>query len=137
MTNDYSKCFKSKGVTMNKIENNYYIDNIKFVLIFFVVFGHLIERYMEGNYILMGIYIFIYTFHMPLFIFISGLLSKNINKSRKFLLRKLLIPYIVLNIIWYSLAYLYTKETYIPVIYPGWTLWFLLSLFFGGYLLNI
>lgn len=115
---------------MNKIENNYYIDNIKFVLIFFVVFGHLIERYMEGNYILMGIYIFIYTFHMPLFIFISGLLSKNINKSRKFLLRKLLIPYIVLNIIWYSLAYLYTKETYIPVIYPGWTLWFLLSLFF-------
>lgn len=67
---------------------------------------------------------------MPLFIYISGYLSKNVNKSKKIFLKDLLIPYIFLNIIWYSLAYIYTGDINLPIIYPGWTLWFLLSLFF-------
>ncbi len=67
---------------------------------------------------------------MPLFIYISGYLSKNVNKSKKLFLKDLLIPYIFLNIIWYVLAYIYTGEVNLPIIYPGWTLWFLLSLFF-------
>ncbi|MEG1310927.1 MAG: acyltransferase family protein [Romboutsia sp.] len=115
---------------MNEIKKSYFVDNLKVLLIFLVVFGHLIERYIDTNDTLMGMYMFIYTFHMPLFIFISGFLSKNINKSKKVFLKSLLIPYIILNIIWYSLAYLYTGEYNIPIIYPGWTLWFLLSLFF-------
>ncbi|WP_366945897.1 acyltransferase family protein [uncultured Clostridium sp.] len=78
----------------------------------------------------MAIYMFIYIFHMPLFIYISGYLSKNVNKSKKLFLKDLLIPYIFLNIIWYVLAYIYTGEVNLPIIYPGWTLWFLLSLFF-------
>ena len=60
----------------------YFIDNIKVVLIFLVVFGHLIERYIDTSNTLMGIYMFIYIFHMPLFVYISGYLSKNINKSK-------------------------------------------------------
>lgn len=115
---------------MNNLKNNYFIDNLKVVLIFLVVFGHLIERYIDDNNTLMGIYMFIYTFHMPLFIFISGLLSKNLNKSKKIFIKNLLIPYIVLNVIWYSLTFLYAGKTNIPILYPGWTLWFLLSLFF-------
>ena len=115
---------------MNNIKNNYFIDNIKFILIFLVVFGHLIERYIDTNSTLMGVYMFIYIFHMPLFIFVSGFLSKNINKSKKIFLSNLLVPYIILNIIWYTLAYFYTGETNFPLLYPGWTLWFLLSLFF-------
>lgn len=115
---------------MKDIKNSYFIDNIKFILIFLVVFGHLIERYIDTNTTLMGVYMFIYIFHMPLFIFISGFLSKNVNKSKTIYLKSLLIPYIVLNIIWYTLAYLYTGETTLPLLYPGWTLWFLLSLFF-------
>lgn len=115
---------------MNDMKNNYFIDNIKFILIFLVVFGHLIERYIDANTTLMGVYMFIYIFHMPLFIFVSGFLSKNINKSNKFFLSNLLIPYIILNIIWYTLAYIYIGEVNSPLLYPGWTLWFLLSLFF-------
>ena len=115
---------------MNSLKNNYFIDNLKVVLIFLVVFGHLIERYIDSNNTLMGIYMFIYTFHMPLFIFISGLLSKNLNKSKKIFIKNLLVPYIILNIIWYSLSFLYAGKTNIPILYPGWTLWFLLSLFF-------
>lgn len=115
---------------MEKLLKNYFVDNLKVLLIFLVVFGHLIERYIDTNITLMGIYLFIYSFHMPLFIFISGFLSKNTNKSKKIFFKNLLIPYIVLNIIWYSLAYIYTGKTNLPIIYPGWTLWFLLSLFF-------
>lgn len=111
-------------------EKSHFIDNLKVILIFLVVFGHLIERYIDSDNTLMGLYIFIYIFHMPLFIFISGYLSKNINKSNKPLFKKLLIPYIVLNAIWYTLAYFYTGEVNLPIVYPGWTLWFLLSLFF-------
>ena len=107
----------------------HFIDNIKVVLIFLVVFGHLIERYIDTSDTLMAIYMFIYIFHMPLFIYISGYLSKNVNKSKKIFLKDLLIPYIFLNIIWYSLAYIYTGDINLPIIYPGWTLWFLLSLF--------
>ena len=29
--------------------NNYFIDNLKVILIFLVVFGHLIERYIDTN----------------------------------------------------------------------------------------
>ena len=107
--------------------NNYFIDNLKVILIFLVVFGHLIERYIDTNSTLLGVYMFIYIFHMPLFIYISGYLSKNVNKSKKIFLKDLLIPYIFLNIIWYSLAYIYTGDVNLPIIYPGWTLWFLLS----------
>ena len=76
----------------------HFIDNIKVVLIFLVVFGHLIERYIDTSDTLMAIYMFIYIFHMPLFIYISGYLSKNVNKSKKIFLKDLLIPYIFLLI---------------------------------------
>lgn len=104
---------------MENAKHDYFIDNIKFILIFLVVFGHLIERYIDTNSTLMGVYMFIYLFHMPLFIFVSGLLSKNIKKSKTVFLKTLLIPYIVLNIVWYTLAYFYTGETNFPLLYPG------------------
>ncbi len=54
-------------------------DILKFVLIFFVVLGHVCEMYTGTS----GIFFFIYSFHMPLFIFVSGLFSKKtINEKR-------------------------------------------------------
>ncbi|MBR5262525.1 MAG: acyltransferase family protein, partial [Clostridia bacterium] len=54
-------------------------DILKFVLIFFVVFGHFSEQYAGMT----GLFFFIYSFHMPLFIFVSGLFSKRtINENR-------------------------------------------------------
>lgn len=48
----------------------HFIDNIKVVLIFLVVFGHLIERYIDTSDTLMAIYMFIYIFHMPSYAFV-------------------------------------------------------------------
>ncbi|WP_394899681.1 acyltransferase family protein, partial [Clostridium tertium] len=103
---------------------------LKVILIFFVVFGHVIEYYINDNSILMTLYIFIYIFHMPLFIFISGYLSKNFYKMKRKAIRNLLIPYIIFNMIWYTAVYIGTRRAMFSVLYPGWTLWYLLSLFF-------
>lgn len=54
-------------------------DILKFVLIFFVVLGHIGDQ-LKGT---TGLFIFTYSFHMPLFIFVSGLFSKRtINEKR-------------------------------------------------------
>ncbi|MDZ4957068.1 hypothetical protein GNF51_14935, partial [Clostridium perfringens] len=45
-------------------------------------------------------------------------------------IRNLLVPYIIFNMIWYIAVYIGTKKAMFSVLYPGWTLWYLLSLFF-------
>ena len=65
-----------------------YFDNIKGVLIILVVIGHLLEPYHKfaeaGNLQGFGVLDFIYLFHMPLFIFVTGLFSKRVLKDGRF-----------------------------------------------------
>lgn len=56
-----------------------YIDNIRFVLIFLVVFAHFIQY---AN-VFKTLFKFIYLFHMPAFIFISGYFSKPERSAQK------------------------------------------------------
>lgn len=56
-----------------------YFDIVKAVLIFFVVLGHIIGNHTK-NPIAKAIYLFIYAFHMPLFVFISGVFAKYNKK---------------------------------------------------------
>lgn len=52
-------------------------------MIFFVVLGHIAERYTNQSDSMRLVYLWIYTFHMPVFIFISGLCGKkNIDQNR-------------------------------------------------------
>lgn len=111
-------------------KRNYLLDNLKVILIFSVVFGHTIEYYINQNDILRGVYMYIYIFHMPLFIYISGYLSKKSSKSTTNIISNLLIPYVFFNIVWYTSVYFVTGENMFSLIYPGWTLWYLISLFF-------
>lgn len=62
------------------MENRIYkFDNLKFLLIFLVVLGHFIDCYTIDSNLLKTIFIFIYSFHMPLFIFLSGFFSERIK----------------------------------------------------------
>lgn len=71
-------------------------DILKFVLIFFVVFGHISEQYSGMN----GLIFFIYSFHMPLFIFVSGLFSKKtINEKNYDRIFTYFVLYIFIKII--------------------------------------
>lgn len=58
-------------------------DNIKFLLIALVVVGHFVDVGTGKSDIFKSIYVFIYAFHMPLFIFLSGMLHKNKNITQK------------------------------------------------------
>lgn len=66
----------------------YLYDNAKAFLILLVVLGHICEPFVDKVPIYKSIFIFIYTFHMPLFIFISGLLSKPYTTDEHFRLGK-------------------------------------------------
>ena len=58
-------------------------DNLKFLLIFLVVFGHFFECYTENSQLAQQLYVYIWSFHMPAFLFISGIFSKRtINEKR-------------------------------------------------------
>ncbi|MGO5317182.1 acyltransferase family protein [Paraeggerthella sp. LCP19S3_G8] len=59
-----------------------YYDNLKGILIVLVVVGHLLEPVaVSANMTTMQFVDFIYLFHMPLFIFVSGLFCKSICKK--------------------------------------------------------
>lgn len=109
------------------------LDAAKGVLIFFVVFGHLLEP-VRGDGWGMHVYRLVYLFHMPGFILISGMLSSHrldgdhVGK----LASRLLVPLLVFECI--GLAVHYAARGTLPVsvtrLQPAWTLWFFLSLFF-------
>ncbi|MCD7744989.1 MAG: hypothetical protein LUI13_06890 [Lachnospiraceae bacterium] len=59
-------------------------DNLKFALMYLVVFGHMISRIEEPSAVLQGLWLFIYTFHIPAFLFVSGLFSKRTVDKHRF-----------------------------------------------------
>lgn len=52
-------------------------DNVRFFLITTVVIGHFADEFTAESDICRSLFLFIYAFHMPLFIWISGHLHKN------------------------------------------------------------
>lgn len=52
-------------------------DNLKCFLIVMVVIGHFVNQYAPISNTMKSLSLFIYSFHMPLFIFLSGLLQKK------------------------------------------------------------
>ena len=58
-------------------------DNLKFLLIMLVVIGHFMELFLNQSNMYSSLSLFIYTFHMPLFLFVSGLFHKNKNVGQK------------------------------------------------------
>lgn len=77
-----------------------WIDSLKGIAIILVVIAHL-------NFISKELNQYIYSFHMPLFFFISGYLfkaEKYMNKGKVFLRRKtysLIVPYLLLSVVTY------------------------------------
>lgn len=60
-------------------------DIVRAILIFLVVLGHMTDYYTEDEPSLMrGLFLFIYTFHIPCFIFLDGLFSKRTVNERRY-----------------------------------------------------
>ncbi len=111
-----------------------YWDCLKMVLIFLVVFGHTLKHYVVVGSIGQGIYNFLYLFHMPLFIFISGRFSQC--RDRRHYLRgmfRLIETYAVFQLILCllnSFVLSHIPFTFNRLLFePMWAMWYLLALF--------
>ena len=104
-------------------------DNVKGILIFMVVFSHFLFDYSSShpNTISRKIVVFIYSFHMPAFIFISGFLTSE-NSTKITNLTKLLILYYIFNFS-FSLIVYYLYNYKINFLFPQISFWYILSLF--------
>ena len=109
---------------------SYLIDNFKSLLIFLVVFNHIIAfNLVKVDTVVRYIWYAITIFHMPAFIFVSGYLSKkpqNVLKNFK----NLLIPYILgYSLTWYSQIWLGKSVDYEILRPTGTVMWYILALF--------
>jgi len=109
----------------------YGYDNVKFILIFLVVLGHLLEisSPFPGKDLL---YKLIYSCHMPVFIFISGFFAKH--SSSKIVFHQI-YPYVLFQILYIAFHYLVlypNADGSVPWQFttPYWLLWYLLAMIF-------
>lgn len=110
-------------------QRDYLLDNYKALLITLVVMGHFIEPCYQNNDFLYTLKWLIVSFHMPAFIFISGYFSRRELKL-SVILQKLLVPYIVYEFVYYFFyIFVIHKETGLYLLYPKFSLWYLLALF--------
>ncbi len=114
-------------------QRNYYFDNAKFILIYFVVFGHIIRSFIDENEIIYSLYKVIYSFHMPAFILVSGFFAKGYYQKGYILklIKKLIFPYLIFQLIYSVFYYFLNEQSEIKwdLLNPHWSLWFLISLF--------
>ena len=112
-------------VDLNKKQRIIEIDYMKSILILLVVFGHFLECFETKLSI--NIYKFIYIFHIPLFVFISGYLAKFKIKD----IMKLFIFYFVFQILYLLFVNLVLNQALKNTLFtiPYWILWYLFALY--------
>lgn len=107
------------------MQRSYKMDNIRFILIFLVIFGHFIELF-QGNFSL-ALYKIIYSFHMPAFLFLTGFFARF--NPRKILF-SLGCPYILFQTLYraFDAVMLQGKDSFtLNFTTPYWLLWYLLT----------
>ncbi len=117
-----------------------YYDNAKFILIFLVVLGHYLEPFININKGAYGIFGFIYMFHMPAFVFISGFFFKK-ERNKKSLYKLVidfLIPYIIVQLLFITFTQLIGLEQYhYTLLTPAYIYWYLFAMFIWNLALKI
>lgn len=104
---------------------NYRMDNIRCILIFLVVFGHMLA-WIPGTD---SLYRIIYLFHMPAFLFLTGYFSRfRFSK----ILTQLVYPYALFQVLYLLFDTLVFRdaplhELVLQFTTPYWILWYLLA----------
>lgn len=108
-----------------------YLDNAKVILIMLVVVGHLLAV-IPWSVFADTIYLWIYAFHMPAFVLVSGYLSRSYTGTPKqiaAIVSIMLVPYFVFQIILRVLPWLLHGEAlHLNLFVPAWSNWYLLAL---------
>lgn len=120
---------------METKERNYLLDNMKALLIFLVVAGHLIEGFRPIGLPAAEYFDFwIYSFHMPAFIFVSGFLSKGYCKKGQVRAEKIavfVVYYAIFQVLLTVVKYLFEVDLDGSSFFdPERGLWYLLAMIF-------
>lgn len=106
-------------------------DNARFVLILLVVVAHVISTIRSQTPLGWGLYAFIYLFHMPAMIALSGLFSKaDVTLKTVRSTVQLLVTWLSWEVIW-ALIHFFAGGRGLSknwLVAPAWTLWFLVTL---------
>lgn len=116
-----------------KVRDSFF-DNYKAFLILCVVVGHFLDYFTDDFRIAEILRIYIYFFHIPAFSFISGYFARKNNFQ--ILIRKLLVPYFIFQIIYYFMYTGMGYEVEFTLLSPFFTLWYLIALFFWRLIIN-
>lgn len=115
------------------------MDNLKALLLFCVAFGHTLDVYKGAGGIELYLMKYIYLFHMPLFAFITGYFTKNLEKARNTAVEKCLMPYIIFQGVYVVMANMmihlglanFNSDTFnSSLIVPSSAFYYLLAVFF-------
>jgi fucose 4-O-acetylase-like acetyltransferase len=109
-----------------------FFDNAKYFAILLVVAGHSLANLLDVP-AAKGLYVFIYLFHMPVFIVITGYFSRKWTfaggKARK-LITNVGVPYVVFELAYSLYDWLAGRnELEISLLNPYYLTWFLIALF--------
>lgn len=109
-----------------------FFDNAKFLAIVLVVVGHSITALRDVRFA-HALYLFVYTFHMPVFIVITGYFSRNFTfsegKARK-LITNIGVPYVVFETAYSTYHWAVGHAAFeISLLDPYFMTWFLMALF--------
>lgn len=108
-----------------------FLDNAKFLAIVLVVIGHAIEPLRDVP-ATKGLYVTIYAFHMPVFILISGYLSRSFSahpRQGRRLITGIVLPYLVFEFGYELLRDVFSGSAIvISPLDPSFAMWFLIAL---------
>jgi len=105
-------------------------DNARFLIIVLVVIGHGVQRQGYDSNLAYGVYLLIYSFHMPLMLLLAGWFSREVvdGDRLKRIVSDLIVPYVIFQTIWSVLQWLVSGSRPFDYAQPKWTLWFLVAL---------
>lgn len=106
-------------------------DNARWVAITLVVIGHAILKLIGESDTAYVTYLFVYAFHVPVFVAVSGFFAKSGppgTRQLHRLLTDLVLPYVIFETIWTTLRWALGAPFELDYSSASWTLWFLLAL---------
>ena len=114
-----------------------FVDNLKGFAILLVVLGHCIQLCNQGDYYML-LWEIIYSFHMPLFMALSGFVGFKISISLKDSLLKRFIRLLIPYLFWGGISiFLHKLNPLLLLTSPDSFLWFLYDLFIISFIVNI
>lgn len=109
-----------------------YLDNARYWVMLLVVIGHSLTQFTDMESA-RGVYVWIYSFHMPLFILISGYTARRyMGEARQVrrIVSTLVVPYLLVETTMQLITRHYGRgPDPLMILSPQWLAWFLAALF--------